>query len=380
MNRFKLMATTALIQLMFTTPVLADSVTATLAGQAAGALVANPSQAAASATNAASSAIEAVTQAATQSAIEAAAAQAGAMPSAPVPNTNAPSAPVAMAPASPTPPVVPSQPAVIGASQAAAQAASSWQRSPSAPSNWGNDSAANKGKSAETQVGNTSQPAGAGGAAANTNAPRRNWASGSPSQQPNSQANASAPEGTAHATSSATASGDTVYNTLLHSQNHRTLARLISQAGLAQTLEGPGPFTIFAPSDAAFGKMAAASLEDLQRPENRDKLAQIISYHVVQGQATQSADLAGRTITAATVEGQSLSISSTANGQVTINGGARVTQADMKAGNGMVHSIDTVLLPPPMVATTPAGASQPSSAAASAAGTVPSATQPSPKQ
>ncbi|HEY2017214.1 MAG TPA: fasciclin domain-containing protein [Bryobacteraceae bacterium] len=120
-----------------------------------------------------------------------------------------------------------------------------------------------------------------------------------------------------------------------------TLVAAVKAAGLVDTLKGPGPFTVFAPTDAAFAKLPPGTLESLLRPENRAKLQSILTYHVVAGKV-MSGDVV-KLHSAKTVEGQSLTIK-TMNGGVMIND-ARVTKADIVASNGVIHVVDTVILP-----------------------------------
>jgi uncharacterized surface protein with fasciclin (FAS1) repeats len=122
-----------------------------------------------------------------------------------------------------------------------------------------------------------------------------------------------------------------------------TLVAALNAAGLTETLNGAGPFTVFAPTDAAFAKLPAGTVENLLMPENKSKLAAILSYHVVPGRVA-SADLAGVTSTPATVQGGTLSVDTSAGVKI---GGATVTTPDVAASNGTIHVIDTVLLPPP---------------------------------
>jgi len=119
-----------------------------------------------------------------------------------------------------------------------------------------------------------------------------------------------------------------------------TLVAAIKAAGLVETLKGPGPFTVFAPSDKAFEKLPKGTLEDLLKPENKDKLAGILTYHVVAGKV-MAADV--KTMMAKTVNGQELDIKVT-DGAVTVND-AKVTKTDIATSNGVIHMIDTVLLP-----------------------------------
>ncbi|MBB4287903.1 fasciclin domain-containing protein [Roseospira goensis] len=121
-----------------------------------------------------------------------------------------------------------------------------------------------------------------------------------------------------------------------------TLVTAVSEAGLVETLQGEGPFTVFAPTDTAFGKLAEGTVEDLLKPENRDTLTRILTYHVVPGKVT-SADIAGQSLDAETVAGVPLAIDAT--GDTVMVGGATVTTADVMASNGVIHVIDTVLMP-----------------------------------
>jgi uncharacterized surface protein with fasciclin (FAS1) repeats len=134
----------------------------------------------------------------------------------------------------------------------------------------------------------------------------------------------------------------TVLEVATNAGQFSTLVAAINAAGLTETLSGAGPFTVFAPTDAAFAKLPAGTLENLLMPENKAKLAAILSYHVVPGRIA-SADLAGVRTTPATVQGTSLSVDTRSG--VKING-ASVTTPDVAASNGTIHVIDTVLLPP----------------------------------
>jgi len=123
-------------------------------------------------------------------------------------------------------------------------------------------------------------------------------------------------------------------------ENCTTLVKAIKAAGLVETLQGPGPFTVFAPTDEAFAKLPKGTLEDLLKPENKAKLAGILTYHVVAGKV-MAADV--KTMMAKTVNGQKLDIEVT-DGAVTVNK-AKVTKTDIAASNGVIHLVDTVLLP-----------------------------------
>ena len=131
-----------------------------------------------------------------------------------------------------------------------------------------------------------------------------------------------------------------IVETAIAAGSFKTLATALTAAGLVETLTGAGPFTVFAPTDDAFAKIPAATLTDLLKPENKEKLTGILTYHVVAGKV-MAADVVKLT-TAKTVNGQEVKIDAT-NG-VKIND-STVTTADIEAGNGVIHIIDTVLMP-----------------------------------
>ena len=120
-----------------------------------------------------------------------------------------------------------------------------------------------------------------------------------------------------------------------------TLVAAVKAAGLVDTLKGPGPFTVFAPTDEAFAKLPAGTLETLLQPENKARLQSILTYHVLAGKVL-SQDVV-KLHSAKTVEGHSITIK-TMSGGVMVNN-ARVTKADILASNGVIHVIDTVILP-----------------------------------
>ena len=120
-----------------------------------------------------------------------------------------------------------------------------------------------------------------------------------------------------------------------------TLVAAVKAAGLADTLKGPGPFTVFAPTDEAFAKLPPGTLESLLKPENKQKLQRILTYHVVAGHVT--ANDVVKLGSAETVAGGSLIIK-TAGGGVMVDN-AHVIKTDIVASNGVIHVIDTVLLP-----------------------------------
>lgn len=119
-----------------------------------------------------------------------------------------------------------------------------------------------------------------------------------------------------------------------------TLVAAVKAAGLVETLQGTGPFTVFAPTDEAFAKLPKGTVEDLLKPENKAKLAAILTYHVVAGKV-MAVDV--KTMKAKTVNGQELD-SKVAAGAVTVDN-AKVIKTDVAASNGVIHVIDTVVLP-----------------------------------
>jgi len=132
-----------------------------------------------------------------------------------------------------------------------------------------------------------------------------------------------------------------IVDTAVRAGQFKTLAAALQAAGLVDTLKGAGPFTVFAPTDAAFAALPAGTVENLLKPENHDKLVAILTYHVVPGRVTAS-QVAGMKA-AKTVEGADLAIRAS-GGAVTVDG-ARVVSADVAASNGVIHVIDKVLIP-----------------------------------
>jgi transforming growth factor-beta-induced protein len=120
-----------------------------------------------------------------------------------------------------------------------------------------------------------------------------------------------------------------------------TLVAAVKSAGLVETLKGSGPFTVFAPTDEAFAKLPPGTLENLLKPENRSKLQEILTYHVVAGEV-MAKDVV-KLHSAKTVQGGTLHIK-TAGGGVMVNG-AHVIKTDITTSNGVIHVIDSVLLP-----------------------------------
>ncbi|RIA56580.1 fasciclin domain-containing protein [Dichotomicrobium thermohalophilum] len=132
-----------------------------------------------------------------------------------------------------------------------------------------------------------------------------------------------------------------IVDTAKEAGSFTTLVKALDAAGLVETLKGEGPFTVFAPTDDAFGKLPEGAVEDLLKPENKDKLTAILTYHVVPGKV-MSGDIKGKEMQAESVEGTQLSIDATDDVMV---GDAKVTKADIEASNGVIHVIDTVLMP-----------------------------------
>ena len=123
----------------------------------------------------------------------------------------------------------------------------------------------------------------------------------------------------------------------------KTLVAAVKAAGLVDTLSGKGPFTVFAPTDAAFAKLPKGTVEKLLKPENKAVLVKILTYHVVPS-AVLAKDIKTGSAPVKTVEGGSITVTKKGN-SVTINN-SKVAVADVKASNGVIHVIDTVLLPP----------------------------------
>ena len=122
----------------------------------------------------------------------------------------------------------------------------------------------------------------------------------------------------------------------------KTLLAAAQAAGLVDTLKSPGPFTVFAPTDAAFAKLPKGTVENLLKPENKEQLARVLKHHVVSGKV-MSKDIAGKRLTADTAAGTKLAIDARRGVRV---GGATVTAADVEASNGVIHVVDRVILPP----------------------------------
>ena len=132
-----------------------------------------------------------------------------------------------------------------------------------------------------------------------------------------------------------------IVDTAVAAGDFGTLAAALQAGELVSTLKSDGPFTVFAPTDAAFARLPAGTVESLLKPENRDQLVAILTYHVVPGNV-EAAQVVGLT-SASTVNGQDLAIR--VEGETVFINDARVTAADVSASNGVIHVIDTVLLP-----------------------------------
>ena len=140
----------------------------------------------------------------------------------------------------------------------------------------------------------------------------------------------------------------------VNSRDHTTLVAAVQAAGLVETLSGPGPFTVFAPTNAAFDKLAPGTVQTLTQPANRATLTKILTYHVVAGRLT-AADLMARVragggrATLTTVEGAPLTVTQVGSHLIVTDaagGMSTVTIADVMQSNGVIHVVDTVLMPP----------------------------------
>jgi uncharacterized surface protein with fasciclin (FAS1) repeats len=133
-----------------------------------------------------------------------------------------------------------------------------------------------------------------------------------------------------------------IVDTAVSAGSFNTLVEAVKAAGLVDTLKGEGPFTVFAPTDEAFAKLPEGTVADLLKPENKDKLVAVLTYHVVPGKV-MAADIAGKETMAKTVQGSEATINAT--GDAVMIDGAKVVTADVAADNGVIHVIDTVIMP-----------------------------------
>lgn len=140
---------------------------------------------------------------------------------------------------------------------------------------------------------------------------------------------------------SAVAKANDIVDTAISAGQFSTLVAAVQAAGLVDTLKGDGPFTVFAPTDAAFAALPAGTVEELLKPENKDQLIAVLTYHVVPGKV-MAADIAGKSMQVASVQGSNLSIDAM-NGVKIDN--ANVVTADIETSNGVIHVIDAVVLP-----------------------------------
>ena len=145
----------------------------------------------------------------------------------------------------------------------------------------------------------------------------------------------------------------TIVENAVNSKDHTTLVAAVKAADLVETLSGPGPFTVFAPTNAAFGKLPAGTVDTLLKPENKAQLAGVLTYHVVPG-TIMAADIAakakadGGTASYTTVQGEPLMFMKSGSGWGIMDGKGhkgRITIANVRQSNGMIHVIDTVMLP-----------------------------------
>ena len=132
-----------------------------------------------------------------------------------------------------------------------------------------------------------------------------------------------------------------IVDTALSAGQFNTFVAAVKAAGLVDTLKGKGPFTVFAPTDAAFAKLPKGTVEDLLKPENKAKLVSILTYHVVPG-SIMSKSISGKKAMVKTVQGNELKVDAT-KGVMIDN--AKVIKADIETSNGVIHVIDTVVLP-----------------------------------
>ncbi|WP_281926371.1 fasciclin domain-containing protein [Roseibium album] len=132
-----------------------------------------------------------------------------------------------------------------------------------------------------------------------------------------------------------------IVDTAVGAGSFNTLVAAVQAAGLVDTLKGEGPFTVFAPTDEAFAALPEGTVENLLKPENKDQLVAILTYHVVPGKV-MSSDIAGKKAEVASVQGDKISVDATDGVKVD---GAKVVTADIETSNGVIHVIDAVILP-----------------------------------
>lgn len=132
-----------------------------------------------------------------------------------------------------------------------------------------------------------------------------------------------------------------VVQTAVDAGSFKTLVTAVKAAGLVETLQGSGPFTVFAPTDEAFAKLPAGTVENLLKPENKSKLVAVLTYHVVPGKV-MSNDIVGKKTSVKSVEGSEIKVDATSGVKVD---DAKVVKPDIEASNGVIHVIDTVIMP-----------------------------------
>lgn len=134
-----------------------------------------------------------------------------------------------------------------------------------------------------------------------------------------------------------------IVDTAVAAGDFKTLVAAVKAAGLVETLKGEGPFTVFAPTDAAFAKLPAGTVEGLLKPENKDKLIDILTYHVVSGNVPSKTAVTLDKATGVNKKEIKLAVK---DDKLMLNDSATVTAADIEASNGVIHVIDTVIMPP----------------------------------
>ena len=145
----------------------------------------------------------------------------------------------------------------------------------------------------------------------------------------------------------------TIVQNAVNSKDHTTLVAAVKAAGLVDTLSGAGPFTVFAPTNAAFAKLPAGTVDTLLKPENKDQLTSVLTYHVLPGKVgamdiAKKVKAGGGSATYTTVQGGTLTFAKAGSGYTVSDAKgdtAKITIADVNQSNGMIHVIDTVLLP-----------------------------------
>ena len=138
----------------------------------------------------------------------------------------------------------------------------------------------------------------------------------------------------------------TIVQNAVNSKDHTTLVAAVKAAGLVETLEGKGPFTVFAPTNTAFGKLPAGTVDTLVKPENKATLTKILTYHVVPGKLEASDLSDGKKLK--TVEGETLTVKKSGDSVMIVDakgGSATVTIPNVNQSNGVIHVVDTVLMP-----------------------------------